>query len=86
MILYNFNEKPFATKVRLEAEKAVAQHGNFHSYHEAYGVLLEEVDEFWELVRMKESARKPEDVLAELVQIGAMAQKAAESLGLISPE
>lgn len=50
----------------------------FGSFHEAYAVILEEVDEFWDNVR-KDAV---EDMLAELVQVAAMAQRAAEDLGL----
>ncbi len=46
--------------------------------HEGYAVLLEEVDEFWDEVK----AQKPDKakVLAELVQIAAMAQRCAEDV------
>jgi hypothetical protein len=48
------------------------------SLHEGYAVLLEEVDEFWEIVKMKASKRDAEKTYEELVQIAAMAQKCAE--------
>lgn len=50
------------------------------SIHHAHSVLLEEVEEFWDEVR----AQKPDRnrVLRELIQVGAMAQRAAEELGL----
>ncbi len=74
--------KAFAKAVQQELSKARDKHPKPHnSYHESYAVLLEEVDEFWEHVR----AQKPNriETLNELVQIGAMAQRAAEDLGLI---
>jgi hypothetical protein len=46
--------------------------------HEAYAVILEELDEFWDEVRKKEHC--PEKMLRELIQIAAMAQRAAEDL------
>lgn len=54
-----------------------------NSSHEAYAVILEEVDEFWEEVKKKKSMRDPVKMRGELVQIAAMCQRAAEDLGLI---
>lgn len=69
--------------VRRELRKARDGHARLNSLHEAYAVILEEVDELWELVRRKRQDRTPEAVLEELVQIGAMAQRAAEDLNLV---
>lgn len=64
-----------------ELFKAIAKHKGMNSPHEAYAVILEEVDEFWDEVRKQ----KPEkaDMLKELLQISAMAQRAIIDLGLI---
>lgn len=50
------------------------RHPPFHSHHEAYGVLLEEVDEYFEHVR----ERKPSmaGCLEELADIAAVCIKA----------
>lgn len=57
------------------------RHGaTFASMHEAYAVLLEEVDEFWELTRMKRRDRDPLRIREELIQVAAMAHKALASL------
>jgi hypothetical protein len=37
--------------VRQEIVRARSKHGRFHSPHEAYAVLLEEVDELWDDVK-----------------------------------
>ena len=59
----------FPELVRAELEKARRKHPNSHkSLHYFYGVILEEVDEFWE------------KVLEELVQFAAMCQRAAEDV------
>jgi len=55
-----------------------------HSAHEAYAVILEELDEFWDEVRKKGDVIEPAKMLKELIQVSAMAQRAAEDLGLIS--
>ena len=51
-----------------------------HSAHEAYGVIAEELDEFWELVK-KDGDKK--DMLEELAHTAAMCQRAAEDLNLL---
>lgn len=66
--------------VEAEAVEATSKHGLFRSAHEAYGVLLEEVEEFWEEVRKKRADRSRERMRAELIQVAAVAVKAALSL------
>lgn len=39
--------------------KARDTYGPYSSLHEAYAVLLEEVDELWQLVKMKRGAHGP---------------------------
>lgn len=75
----------FAKLVKAELQRA-RQHPQFNSAHEAYGVLKEEVDEFWDEVKKKSKNRDPANMLLELVQIAAVAQKAAESLKLMPVE
>lgn len=64
------------------AETIRAQkHGEkFVNAHEAYGVILEEVEEFWEIVRLKKRDRDPEKMREELIQIAAMAVKGVQSI------
>ncbi len=93
--MFEIDEAKFAFKVRRElamargesplytSEKQRKGHAKLNSAHEAYAVILEELDEFWEQVRMKREVRDPAAMLTELVQIAAMAQRAAEDLGLI---
>ena len=76
------DEVTFPEMVERELEKARAMHGPQHSAHEAYAVILEELDEFWEEVRLKQRNRDPKRMLKELVQIAAMAQRTAEDLKL----
>lgn len=58
------------------------EHGPYRSHHEAYAVILEELDEYWELVRMKRDRRDPKALRWELIQIACTAWRAARSLGL----
>lgn len=73
----------FAKAVELELQRARAKHAwpRPPSFHHAHSVLQEDVDEFWTEVK----AQSPDGrrVLEELIQVGAMAQRAAEELGLI---
>lgn len=80
-------ESPFAQAVRRELAHARAIHpGEQHSLHEGYAVLLEEVDELWDEVRKRARDQSPADILKELVQVGAMAQRMAEDMGLVPPQ
>ena len=65
---------------------ACRKHPPLHSLHEAYAVLLEEVDEFKEQVWKQAAARDRQAVLLELVQIAAMAMRAARDCGLLEEE
>lgn len=64
----------------IEALRAEELHGPAVSLHEAYAIMLEEMDEFWDHVKMKQADRNPAEIRAELVQIAAMASKAAQVL------
>jgi len=56
-----------------EVMRARAKFKPFNSAHEGYAVLLEEVDELWEEVKRHQSARNPERMRTEAVQVAAMA-------------
>lgn len=70
----------FDKLVKKELASARKKHGNQSNIHEAFAILLEEVDEFWEHVREKSTRRNYKKVLAELVQIASCAQKTAEDV------
>lgn len=69
--------------IESEAKRATKKHGGFNSLHEAYAVLLEEVDEFWDQVKLKKSLRDKTNIATELVQIAAVCLKTLESFDLI---
>lgn len=59
--------------VRAEAERASAKHPPMHSHHEAYAVIREEFEEYWQEVQKGGSKpRDPEALRTELVQTAAM--------------
>jgi hypothetical protein len=72
-----------------EIETAKAKYDVFNSTHEAYAVLKEEIEEFWELVKQKnkkgsdkstEALEKKQQMIHELTQIAAIAQRAIDEL------
>lgn len=68
--------------VHSELMQACGKHVSMNSAHEAYGIILEELDEFWEEVRKKPENRYPPKMKRELVQVAAMACRAIQDLGL----
>lgn len=44
-----------------------------NSAHEGYAVLLEEVDELWDIVKQNQKTRDVEKMRAEAIQVAAMA-------------
>jgi len=72
-----------------EKEEALDKYGHFNSTHEAYAVLQEEVDEFWDLVKKPNydnfqftgsREHKKQQMINELTQVAAIAQRAIEEL------
>jgi len=56
-----------------EIEDAINKFSKFNSLHEGYAVLLEEVDELWDHVKMNQKRRIGKDIHKECIQIAAMA-------------
>lgn len=65
-----------------ELARARAHHEPLHSAHEAYAVILEELDEFKVEVWKRRGARDPAHMRAELIQIAAVAIRTVEDLRL----
>lgn len=72
--------KPFAELVKAELAEARDKHGPMLSVHEGYAVILEELDEVWDEVKKKTKERDLPNLLKELIQVGATAQKMAEDV------
>ena len=72
-------------EIEKEIKEAREKYGPFNSTHELYAVLAEEMDEFFDVVklsnRLKESDQydsgKPEKMKHELMQIAAIAIRGA---------
>lgn len=78
-------ESPFAKLVREGLTRARAKHANMNSAHEAYAVILEELDEFWDIVKSQDWRATRADAAKELVHVAAMAQRAYEDVIAAQP-
>lgn len=71
----------FLADLLAEYTAARAQHGpGYASHHEAYAVLLKEVQEYWQHVCQKPEARDVAAMYGELVQVAQVAMAAAVGL------
>ena len=52
----------------------------FASLHEAYAVILEELDEVWDITKQKRKNRNADELRKEFVQVAAMAIKGVKSM------
>jgi len=62
-------------RIEEELARATKKYPPMNSAHEAYAFLLEEVDELWEEVKVKQSKHDYKAMRDECVQIGAMAAR-----------
>jgi len=53
---------------------------NFHSPHEGYGVILEELDELWDQIKINKNCTGNRLMRNELIQVAAMAVKFIDNL------
>ena len=58
---------------RKELERAQQRFPPFHSHHEGYAVIREEMDELWDEIKQSKSLRAAKLVRLEAVQVAAMA-------------
>lgn len=73
--------KEFADLAIEKAQEAESKFGPYASLHEAYAVLLEEVDKLWEIVRQKQKMfgayRSSSEIEKEALDIAADAERLA---------
>lgn len=67
---------PIYLHVREELERALVKFPPFHSAHEGWAIIKEELDELWEVVRLNQSTAGRNDRLRkECIQVAAMAMR-----------
>lgn len=64
-------------KVKTECLQAMRDWPPYNSAHEAYGVLMEEVEEFWDHVKTNQKRRDLPNMKKEAIQIAAVALRIA---------
>lgn len=74
------------TDVAQELQRVRLTKAPFHSCHEGYAVLQEEVEELWAEVKKRGSIRSRELMRAEAIQVAAMAVKFITDLCQASAE
>ena len=64
-------------EVQLELKSAMTYWPSLNSAHEGYGVLMEEVDELWDEIKVKQKNRDLVKMRKEAIQVAAMALRFA---------
>lgn len=75
-----------AAAVAEELQSAMKKHAGMNSAHEAYSVILEELDEFWDEVKKRRENRSDAAMAKELLQVAAMACRTILDLHLTDPK
>jgi len=79
-LAYGSSTTDIYATIDAEVERARRHGDTFASLHEAYAVILEEVDEVWDITRQKRRERSELELRKEFIQIAAMAVKALASM------
>ena len=66
--------------IKTELDSANNKYPAFHSTHEGYAVLREEIDELWDEIKVSKSTNANRLMVNEAVQVAAMAIKFIENL------
>jgi glutamyl-tRNA reductase len=64
-------------EVQDELDRALRKHPKWASAHEGWAVILEEVEELWEEVKVRQAKRRPKKMRKEAIQVAAMALRFA---------
>ena len=69
-----------AVEIIDEVKSAQQKYHPFNSNHEGYAVILEELDELWDMIKSSKSTTATADMKKECIQIAAMAIRFIEDL------
>jgi len=72
ILSFGVQEQNAIYQVLIEYKSATERFGSFNSAHEGYGVILEELDELWDEIKLKQSKREPDSLFNESKQVSAM--------------
>ncbi len=76
-------DEAVAETILVEFKRAKVKYPKrFNSMHEAYAVVLEELDEVWDEIKGKNYQK----ALEEMIQVGAMAFQFIKEFGLAQPQ
>ena len=64
--------KQILSQIESEVKRASELYPKFHSNHEGYAVIKEEVDELWDEIKKSKSITGNEKMQSELIQVAAM--------------
>jgi hypothetical protein len=70
--MINETEKIYS-ELLYELQSARSKYPAFHSAHEGYATILEELDELWDEIKKKPNRRNILKMRTEAIQVGAMA-------------
>jgi len=73
-------EEKVITDFCVEINFGIKKFGDYRSYHAAYAVILEEVDELWDALKTKD--RDYVHIYEEAIQVAATAYRLAEEIHL----
>lgn len=68
------------TEILSEYDRAMKLYPNFHSNHEGYAVIKEEIDELWDEIKKSKDVRGNDRIRKELIQVGAMVMRYLNNL------
>ena len=69
----DLDESGILQDVREEYERARTKYPPYSNLHEGYAIILEELDELWDEVKIKEELRDPGALYKEALQVASTA-------------
>jgi hypothetical protein len=72
--------KRILTEILTEYELASSKYPQFHSTHEGYAVIKEELDELWDMAKANKGLSGNSEMRKEAIQIAAMAMRFIKDL------